>query len=246
MYNNRFDNYIHPENLYKHGNLAMRRFTESKANIRGAEFEVGYHITPNYRLTAFGDVVFGKLSGFAPTEGNNIYGKPVVVGYESPRECGFSKDDPEYKEWCAITKRPLLGKDTVIRPDRHAPRMSPVRFGARFNGDFGDFSTSIEYMQVYAQDRLSHSVATKYDSECPHHSFGSDRLCPIDIYEDRTNGYRLLNVGLDYYKTIGNFDTTWSIRGNNLFNEKIYIHNSFLPFVPQQGRNFGLSVNVKF
>lgn len=245
-YANRFNNYIHPENLYKHGNLTMRRFTESKADIRGAEVELGYHFTPNQSIALFGDVVRGRLHGFAPTLGNDIYGAPVVVGYEDPDECGIEADDPEYEEWCAITKTPVIGKDVVARPDRSAPRMSPARLGFRLNGDYGNFSTMLEYTRMFAQNRVSHSVATKYDSECPHHEYGRSRLCPIHIYEDITDGYHLLNVGVDYHRVIGQTDTTWSLRGNNLLNEKVYVHNSFLPFVPQQGRNVSLAVNMKF
>lgn len=123
--------------------------------------------------------------------------------------------------------------------------MSPDRIGVRMSGEYGNFSPSLEYIRVSAQNRTSNSVSAKYNSECPYHN-DENRLCPIYINEDATDGYHLLNLGLDYHRNIGNSDTTWSIRLNNALNEKIYVHNSFLPFVPQQGRNISLSVSTKF
>lgn len=246
VYGNNFDNFIHPENLYKLGNLAMRRYTQSKAKIRGAELEIGYQISPNYKVAVFGDKVRGRLYGFEPIFVGNIYGKPELVGYEDPEDCGWSRTHPDYEEECAIYKRPIIGQETIARPDRHAPRLSPDRIGFRVNGEHGNVSSSLEYTHVRGQKRTSQSVASKYDSECPYHDAGRDKLCPIYIQEDATAGYNLLNVGLDYRKSFGSLDTTWSIRANNLLNEKIYVHNSFLPFVPQQGRNYGLSINLKY
>ncbi|MDO4224257.1 MAG: TonB-dependent receptor [Acinetobacter sp.] len=66
------------------------------------------------------------------------------------------------------------------------------------------------------------------------------------MYEERTKGYNLLNLGVDYRKTFGNVNYTFSLNANNVLNEKVYIHNSFLPFVPQMGRNFVFAVNAKF
>ncbi|WP_029103682.1 TonB-dependent receptor [Moraxella caprae] len=246
VYGNNFDNYIHPENLYKVGNLAMRRFTQSKAKIRGAELEIGYQFNPNYKVSVFGDKVRGRLYGFDPIFVGNIYGDRQLVGYEDPEDCGWSRTHPDYEEECAIYKRPIIGQETITRPDRHAPRMSPDRLGFRINGEHGNFSSSLEFSKVFAQNRTSESVAAKYDSECPYHKAGRDKLCPIYINEDATKSYNLLNVGLDYHRHFGDVDTTWSLRGNNLLNEKVYIHNSFLPFVPQQGRNVSVSVNIKY
>lgn len=243
IYANRFDNYIHPENLYKSGNLAMRRFTQSKAKLKGAELEIGYRFNDQLSMSVFGDVVRGKLYDFAPIIGKELYDNITV--YEDPETCGIDKDDPDYEDWCATTERQYVGTDTIARPDRQAPRMSPDRIGVRVNGEYGNFSPSLEYIHVSTQNRTSNSVSAKYSSECPHHN-DENRLCPIYVNEDVTAGYHLLNLGLDYHRHIGRMDTTWSIRANNLLNEKVYIHNSFLPFVPQQGRNISLSVSTKF
>lgn len=246
VYANNFDNYIHPENLYKIGNLAMRRFIQSKAKLRGTEFEIGYQFNPTYKISMFGDMVRGKLYDFAPIFVENIYGAPKLVGYQDPKECGYNANHPDYKKECAIMERPIIGQETIKRPDRNAPRMSPDRIGFRINGEHGNISSSVEFTHVRKQDRISHSVAAKYNSECTHHTYGDKKLCPIYIDEDATSGYNLLNVGVDYHGNSARTDYTVSLRANNLLNEKIYVHNSFLPFVPQQGRNFSLSVNAKF
>ncbi|VEI45010.1 iron-regulated outer membrane protein [Actinobacillus equuli] len=64
------------------------------------------------------------------------------------------------------------------------------------------------------------------------------------VTENKTQGYNLLNLGIDYNRIIKNVDYTFSLRANNVLNEQIYIHNSFLPYVPQIGRNFTFAVNV--
>jgi tonB-dependent receptor len=66
------------------------------------------------------------------------------------------------------------------------------------------------------------------------------------VPEDSTRGYHLVNAGIRYKNRIGKADYTLSLDGNNLLNQKIYIHNSYLPYVPQMWRNFIFAVNVKF
>lgn len=244
IYTNRFDNFIHPENLYKSGNLAMRRFTQSKAKLKGAELEIGYQVNDGLSVSVFGDMVRGKLYQFSPIVGGDLYENVTV--YLNPDECGIERDDPDYEEWCQETERKVVGQDIIARPDRTPPRLSPDRIGVRINGEYGNFSPSLEYIRVSAQNRTSQSVAAKYNSDCTHHNHGNERLCPISVNEDKTAGYNLLNLGLDYHGHWGRTDYTWSIRANNLLDEKIYIHNSFLPFVPQQGRNVSLALSMSF
>ncbi len=242
IYANKFDNYIHPENLYKSGNLTMRRFTQSKAKLRGAELEIGYQFNPNLNVSLFGDMVRGKLYGFSPITGGNLYEKVKVID----PNCDLEKDDPDYEDFCVDIENQVVGKDTITRPDRTPPRLSPDRIGMRINGEYGNFSPSLEFIRVFDQNRTSNSVAAKYNSECTHHQYGNERLCPIFIQEDATKGYNLLNMGLDYHNYFKGLQYTVSLNANNLLNEKVYIHNSFLPFVPQQGRNFSLALTTKF
>ena len=90
----------------------------------------------------------------------------------------------------------------------------------------------------------------RHESHCRISDYGGDNnplmMQPRYITENKTAGYNLLNVGLDYNNAYRNIDYTLSIRANNLLNEQIYIHNSFLPFVPQMGRNLTLGLTAKF
>ncbi|MFB2539534.1 hypothetical protein ACEYX6_09250 [Acinetobacter sp. c2-A9] len=36
------------------------------------------------------------------------------------------------------------------------------------------------------------------------------------------------------------------LKANNLLDEKVYAHETFLPQMPQMGRNFNLGINFKF
>jgi len=75
----------------------------------------------------------------------------------------------------------------------------------------------------------------------------SGRLYAVPAPKDSTRGYHLVNAGISYRGKWGREgEYTVSLHGNNLLNQKIYIHNSYLPYVPQMGRNFVFGVNVKF
>ena len=41
-------------------------------------------------------------------------------------------------------------------------------------------------------------------------------------------------------------NTTFFMQGNNLLNEKVYAHESFLPKLPQMGRNISIGMTTKF
>ncbi|SUD90543.1 TonB-dependent receptor [Psychrobacter phenylpyruvicus] len=243
-YSNHFDNYVHAENLHKDGNLYMRRMTQSKAKIQGLEAEVGYEYLPGHSATLFGDYVRGKLYGFAPVYGNEIKSQNEVIKYMPPEECGASPGDDVYEEWCGYPDYEVIGIDKVERPERNAPRMSPLRLGLRLNNEYNDnWSTSLDFTRVFAQNKTSTATVVNIPRD-------ESRLKVTEVPEDSTSGYSLLNVGVDYKNTWDNakhpVDYTLSLRANNLLDEYIYVHNSFLPYVPQMGRNFMLSLNVEF
>lgn len=239
VYRSGFDNYIHAENLYKSGNLYQRRFTQSKAKIYGLEGQISYDVTPNHTVSVFGDYTKGKLYGFAPVYGNKIYGEPTIT-YLDPTECGVERDDPDYEDFCRDEDYPVIGIDTVYRPVRHVPRLSPMRLGFRWQGKFlNNIDAHLEYTKVFTQNDTSLAAIVRIPAD-------SERLTVRQVPEDATKGYQLLNVGVDYHQTLGKTDYTLSLRANNLLNEKIYVHNSFLPYVPQMGRNVSLALTWQF
>lgn len=164
---------------------------------------------------------------------------------------------------CIITYPDVIGIDTLKRPATNAPRVPPTRLGFRWQGYFGNhWTTNLEFSHVFSQKNTSTStIAIKPDLRTPEGCKRSDGDCDIKDYinpnnplpmqpryvsENKTAGYNLLNFGIDYNSVYKNFDYTISLRANNLLNEQIYIHNSFLPYVPQMGRNAVLSLSVKF
>lgn len=66
------------------------------------------------------------------------------------------------------------------------------------------------------------------------------------IYEDPSRGYHALNLGLRYKNTFKKVDYSVEFNVNNVLNQKIYIHTSHQPYVPQMGRNYVLSLGMKF
>lgn len=106
--------------------------------------------------------------------------------------------------------------------DRYTPRLPPMRLGAKVKADFDDnWSGTMEYVRTFDQDKISK-------------------------FEAPTEGNHLVNLGLTYQNYKGDMDYSIFFNANNLLDEKIYAHETHLPYIPQMGRNFSLGVNVKF
>lgn len=230
LYSNRFDNYIHNENINRFGNVFMRRYIQSKARFYGIEGELTFRPSERQQWTLFGDWVRGKLSNLPDVYGNKIYSK----GYDCVDEDG---DETQ----C------FIGRDKLSRDDRNAARVPPARLGVRWKGQWSDkWSASLEYTRVFAQNKISKSFVTR-DNEEPNDGEDAPRMHAVPIYEDATKGYHLLNAGVRYQGKLGaGGHYAVSLNANNLLNQKVYIHNSYLPYVPQMGRNFILGVEMKF
>ncbi|MEF9994298.1 MAG: zinc piracy TonB-dependent receptor ZnuD, partial [Acinetobacter sp.] len=105
----------------------------------------------------------------------------------------------------------------------NAPRVPAGRLGTKVNADFGDgFSGSAEYSHVFQQDKIA-------------------------AYETDTKSYNLLNLGVAYDGQYGRAgDYRVFLNANNLLDDQIYQHASFLSTIPQVGRNFTVGVNFSF
>jgi iron complex outermembrane receptor protein len=105
----------------------------------------------------------------------------------------------------------------------NAPRVPAGRLGTKVNADFGDgFSGSAEYSHVFQQDKIA-------------------------AYETDTQSYHLLNLGVAYEGQYGRAgDYRIFLNANNLLDDHIYQHASFLSTIPQVGRNFTVGVNLSF
>ena len=105
----------------------------------------------------------------------------------------------------------------------NAPRVPSGRLGTRFEANFADgWSGSAEYSHVFKQDKLS-------------------------AFETETAGYNMVNLGVSYAGQYAQ-DATYRIyaQANNLLDDDVYSHASFLSNIPQMGRNFVLGVELGF
>lgn len=126
--------------------------------------------------------------------------------------------------------------DTVRKKaDRNAPRVPPMRLSVRLDSKLSDnWHTFIAYTRVFKQNKTTFSES--FNSETPN----------LLHHERATKGHHLLNLGLSYHRHIGNKEINVFLNANNVLNQQVYQHTSFLPYVPQMGRHFLFGVNMKF
>ncbi|MCU4413527.1 zinc piracy TonB-dependent receptor ZnuD [Acinetobacter sp. WU_MDCI_Axc73] len=110
-----------------------------------------------------------------------------------------------------------------IDAEGDAPRIPGGRLGTRFNADFGDgISGMAEYYHVFKQDKIA-------------------------AYETETDGYNMVNLGVAYSaRASDKTDYRVYLKANNLLDETVYNHASFLSNIPQVGRNFTLGIDFSF
>ena len=119
---------------------------------------------------------------------------------------------------------PLRGQVThwEKQPDFSAPRVPPLRLGARFNADFNqNWSGMLEYYRVFDQNKVSK-------------------------YEQPTKGHHQVNLGVTYSNQFNQTDYQIFLKVDNILNQKMYQHTSYLPHIPQMGRNAMLGLNMNF
>ena len=105
----------------------------------------------------------------------------------------------------------------------NAPRVPAGRLGTKLNADFDDhWSGSAEYYHVFQQDKIA-------------------------AYETDSQSYNMLNLGVAYSGKYSNVsDYRMFLNANNLLDDQVYQHASFLSTIPQVGRNFSVGVNFSF
>lgn len=105
----------------------------------------------------------------------------------------------------------------------NAPRVPAGRLGTKLNADFDDhWSGSAEYYHVFQQGKIA-------------------------AYETDSRSYNMLNLGVAYSGNYSNVsDYRVFLNANNLLDDQVYQHASFLSTIPQVGRNFSVGVNFSF
>lgn len=171
VYHNWFDNYIYEQAQgarNEEGFLELE-YTQDKAKFYGTEAKLGYQLSPDYKLSVFGDYVRGEID------------------------------------------------------NQNAPRVPASRLGTKVDANFADgWSGMAEYYRVFKQDKIA-------------------------AFEQETAGYHMVNVGVAY---AGNYAHKQNYRvyfkANNLLDDEVYSHASFLSNIPQVGRNFTVGVEFGF
>ena len=105
----------------------------------------------------------------------------------------------------------------------NAPRVPAGRLGTKVDASFDDhWSGLAEYYHVFNQDKIA-------------------------SYEDETQGYNMVNLGLSYANTFADKNTyRVYFKANNLLDDQVYSHASFLSNIPQVGRNFTVGLEFGF
>ncbi len=117
----------------------------------------------------------------------------------------------------AYGNRPFIAQD-----DQNAPRVPAARLGVHLKASLTDrIDANLDYYRVFAQNKLAR-------------------------YETRTPGHHMLNLGANYRRNTRYGEWNWYVKADNLLNQSVYAHSSFLSDTPQMGRSFTSGVNVKF
>ena len=105
----------------------------------------------------------------------------------------------------------------------NAPRVPAGRLGTKVDASFDDhWSGLAEYYHVFNQDKIA-------------------------SYEQQTDGYNMVNVGVSYAGQYAkNNDYQVYFKANNLLDQQVYSHASFLSNIPQVGRNFSVGLEFGF
>ena len=162
---------------------------------------------------------------------NYIYAK-ILDQYENFRLIEYSQDKAKFYgteaevtyQFNDVYKASLFGDYVRSKIDtENAPRVPAGRLGTRINANFDDhWSGSADYSHVFNQDKFA-------------------------AYEHKTQGYNMVNVGLSYkYLLSDRQEAKVFFNANNLLDEQVYEHSSFLSNIPQIGRNFVIGVDYKF
>ena len=106
---------------------------------------------------------------------------------------------------------------------KNAPRVPAGRLGTKVDASFDDhWSGLAEYYHVFNQDEIA-------------------------SYEQETDGYNMVNVGVSYAGQYAkNNDYRVYFKANNLLDQQVYSHASFLSNIPQVGRNFSVGLEFGF
>lgn len=214
-------------NTYECGLLPNALTCGGAANDAGYGKETSKNAELMLRKTE-GPLTF-SLGALANNVENYIFAR-ILDQYESFRLIKYTQAEVEFRGLEAELKYQFTDAlSATVFGDRtrakftdggDVPRIPAARFGGRANLVLGQFDGELE---LYRVNKQSH----------------------IADYEFESPSYDMLNATLSY--TLLSGSTRVFLRGNNLLNETIWNHSSFLAStVPLPGRNFSVGLSYNF
>ncbi len=215
------------QELYADGNhLATNTYERGNENLgveKSNNLELGFHYDT--------DKVDYHVHVYHNWYDNYIYAQ-TTDRYENFRLVDYTQDKARFYGTEAeasyaindVYKMSVFGDYVRGKIDNeNAPRVPAGRLGTKVNANLSDtWSGTAEYYHVFEQDRIT-------------------------SYETETAGYNMVNLGLAYNGQYmqGN-DYRVYFKANNLLDETVYSHASFLSTLPQVGRNFTIGLDFSF
>ncbi|TCB35659.1 TonB-dependent receptor [Acinetobacter sp. ANC 4910] len=216
------------QELYSQGkHLATNTYELGNENLaveKSNNLELGFHYDTD-RLNYHVHVFHNWFDDYIYAQTLDRYEDFRLIQYTQDKARFYGAEGEISYQLSPIYTATLFG-DYVrgkIDAEGDAPRVPGGRVGTRFDADFGDgFSGTAEYYRAFKQDKIA-------------------------VYETETDGYNMVNLGLAYAARLSD-KTDYRIyaKANNLLDETVYNHASFLSTLPQMGRNFTVGLEFGF
>lgn len=216
------------QELYSQGkHLATNTYELGNENLaveKSNNLELGFHYDTD-RLNYHVHVFHNWFDDYIYAQTLDRYEDFRLIQYTQDKARFYGAEGEISYQLSPIYTATLFG-DYVrgkIDAEGDAPRVPGGRLGTRFDADFGDgFSGTAEYYRAFKQDKIA-------------------------VYETETDGYNMVNLGLAYAARLSDkTDYRVYAKVNNLLDETVYNHASFLSTLPQMGRNFTVGLEFGF
>ncbi|MGQ9373153.1 zinc piracy TonB-dependent receptor ZnuD [Acinetobacter tandoii] len=216
------------QELYSQGkHLATNTYELGNENLaveKSNNLELGFHYDTD-RLNYHVHVFHNWFDDYIYAQTLDRYEDFRLIQYTQDKARFYGAEGEISYQLSPIYTATLFG-DYVrgkIDAEGDAPRVPGGRVGTRFDADFGDgFSGTAEYYRAFKQDKIA-------------------------VYETETDGYNMVNLGLAYAVRLSDkTDYRVYAKANNLLDETVYNHASFLSTLPQMGRNFTVGLEFGF
>lgn len=215
------------QELYADGNhLATNTYERGNENLdaeKSNNIELGFHYDQgamDYHIHVYHNQYDNYIYAATADRFENFR----LVDYTQNKAKFYGAEAEASYQFSQMYKLSVFGDYVRGKIDgENAPRVPSGRLGTKVKADFADgWSSSAEYYHVFNQDEIA-------------------------SYETETQGYNMVNVGVSYagQYTKGS-DYRVFLNANNLLDDQVYSHASFLSNIPQIGRNFSVGVELGF